>query len=193
MKKLLSLIALTLVLGSCYDNQDESEVVIIRPVPPIESDTDLTGNLNAEEGMDDAGYVIEIGDQAYEVSAEPFYIEDVRVRKEGQIIKALREDQVVGISTEYLIEFDLNKIDFVTELNHYEQVLDENDMFYESTVNLSDRAVNVQLTKEIMLDDNEVLASGFTLDSKDVASAFGVSSYAFDENGEAQLLSLIHI
>ena len=182
---LITLAAL-MMMTSCYQDRDDSEVIITTPVPVPKTDTDIEGGLiDPENGTAEENYSVVINGADHTVDNDQFLIEDVRVKKQGQFLEAFRGDRLIGLGFHHLIEFDLNKVELVS-INEIERDLDKvGDSF----------VVDIGIVK-VTFDgsafdviDPKIEAS--IMERSIAQKALGSTAYVFDSDGDSQLLSTV--
>ena len=182
---LILLIGLLTIAG-CYQDQDDSVVVISSPVPVPETETDIEGSL-VEPNNDSAenNYRVVINERQFDVVSDHFLIENVKVKKQGQLMEAFRGDKLIGLCFHHLIEFDLNRVELIT-IDEIEQTLISQGDGFETDLGL----VKISFKSSISSQSEQTIFTS-TLDKISAQRAFGSTAYSFDTDGEPQLLSVI--
>lgn len=173
-----------LLITSCYQDRDDSEEIIITPVPVPETITGLSGNLiDPNTGTIEQDYTLVINETEHAVASEVFFLDAVTVKKQGQLLEAYRGEQLIGLGFNHLIEYDLNKVELVT-INESTQRLEPAGE--EWTLDLGPVSLSVSGASISALTFRTSV-----MDQLRTQMALGSTGFAFDTEGQAQLLSTV--
>lgn len=152
-------IILMLAMSGCYKDHDIKEEETHIEETAVYINTNIVGKVENHKGDLIDNYKLKVGIDEYKIDKEFFNISLQGVRKKGQIIKAIKDDHTIGLSTMVIVENDYNKVII--------------DQLQESKMISGAGSFQIQLTEEITLSGNNKdtnIHLGYTKMEYDVAA-----------------------
>lgn len=155
MKKLYILFTI-LILTSCYKDYDNTIEEVVEELPKTSITTGINGKLVLTPDADYTQYQLEINGDLISLSREHFFLYLSGLKKEGQLIKLLHQNQLAGMALAYLIENDINYLE-ITEFPEAQI----QDMDFGESQNLQlGQTISINLSDQVFKEGSSILHSG---------------------------------
>ena len=148
MKKYLLLLFVVVGVGiGCYEDTDTSkEPEVIIEIAEVFITTSISGSVLDKEGNPISDYSIMINDEVNPVSQDQFYINMDGLKKKGQTIHVMQEGKKIGMTTELLLENDINYIQIRHHEPYNELTLNDNTSVLEINEHITANVTRTQWT-----------------------------------------------
>ena len=112
MRTLLFFFIITLTFSSCYEDIDNSETLeVIEEQPKTDGETGLSGHISNGTPILESDYELVINGKTTSVPNAHFYFESTRLQKQGQLIEAFKDGELIAMAYPFLIENDINEVE----------------------------------------------------------------------------------
>lgn len=178
---ILLITAIALSMSSCYTDQDETDTITITELPTPETDTDLFGSLISPTGPL-TQYDLVINDESYTVDEDYFYLKNLTVTKQGQLMEAYKDGDLVGIGMPNLIEFDINKVEMTTVENLKIPLSGADFLASSFRASATGESIELRVPASSLTQTENVIAAIARVSSDRVAQAYGEAAYKYEPN-----------
>ncbi len=135
---LLPLVGLALIFIGCYKDSDETPPPqVIIETSEVIINTSISGSVVDMDGNFVSNYALKVNDQINAIPADYFLLELDDLKKKGQTIHVLKDDQQIGIRTQLLVENDINHMEIEQHSPYEQKIISGNNSKIDFTKSLS--------------------------------------------------------
>lgn len=191
MRQLISYLTIIILCSACYEDYDNTVVVDQTEIPETTMDSGLTGRAYNNDGSLLNTYTLRINDQDYDY--EEFHYEYIdKLRKFGQVIYLMSNNEVIGFSNKLLLENDINGLDIVAFPDHRQYTISSNNDNIAIDTDLS-ISINRQqlLNTQNTTPQSDILVNHFSTTDQQLLSQAG--HFAYDESKNLLVLDPVKL
>lgn len=176
MRSLLLLVSLAIIFSSCYKDIDNTEVIeVIYEQPKTDGDTEMSGHVVDGAQALSEDYDIVVNGFTTLVPNTYFYIRNEVFHKQGQLVEAYKDGNLLGMAYPYLIEHDINEV-AIARFPELQEIA------YSESMALSDR-VTIAIEKPSIRRSTgeaaeQTVIHTTTITEKDLLTQMGTSAYS---------------
>ncbi|MDA8693446.1 hypothetical protein N9L92_05225, partial [Saprospiraceae bacterium] len=182
MRQLITYLIIILLATACYDDYDRSNTTEDRELPETTMEGGLTGRVYNNDGSILTDYSLRINDQTYNQS-DSYYEYIPVLRKFGQVIYLMDNEEILGFSNNLLIENDIYNADIIAFPDKIINTIASDAQTIEIDADLIitiDRNQLLNTSREIPQTD--ILVNHFSTSDIDILSQVGHHGYDSNKN-----------
>ena len=161
----------------CYEDTDTSkEPEVIIEIAEVLITTSISGSVLDQEGKAISDYSIMINDEVSPVTQDHFYLNMEGLKKKGQTIHVMQEGKQIGMSTELLIENDINYIQIKRHEPYSNMTLNDNS----SLLEIGDH-ITADLSKTRWANEYQ---GDVTVNYVDIDPSISLTTVGYDKNSD---------
>ncbi len=157
---------LIILLTSCYEDVDLTpEPTKIVEVSVTRMQTGISGSVSAIDGSLISDFSLLINNEEYPISGDFFYLEIENLKKKGQLITIMKDDQVVGYGFPLLTENDVHALKLQMYEGSEEIVNSTEPLTISSSLSITSTQ-EVKVTLGYYNNSRSIAPIGYSLDGK---------------------------